>query len=120
MRVHGSVLFYVHRSHKAHKDGEPRTAKSTFTQLLNSDWTLCYVRSLSTQAFRKALTPFGGQLGEDKERVRLQWRNQFWQSFGGSCRKAVLGVGLKKKKKKRKAETGDLSLSNYTSMRTTT
>ena len=29
---HGSVLLYVHR-----KDGKPRTATSTFTQLLNSE-----------------------------------------------------------------------------------
>ena len=26
----------VHRNHKAHLDGEPRTATLTFTQLLNS------------------------------------------------------------------------------------
>ena len=32
---HGSV-FYVHRNHLAHWDGKPRTATSTFTQLLNS------------------------------------------------------------------------------------
>ena len=37
MRVHGSMLLYVHRNHKAHYDGEPRTATSTFTQLLNSE-----------------------------------------------------------------------------------
>ena len=34
---HSSVLLYVHRNHKAHLDGEPRTATSTLTQLLNSD-----------------------------------------------------------------------------------
>ena len=34
--MHGSMLLYVHRNHKAHWDGEPRTATSTFTQLLNS------------------------------------------------------------------------------------
>ena len=31
------VLLYVHRNCKAHKDGKPRTATSTFTQLLNSE-----------------------------------------------------------------------------------
>ena len=31
------MLLHVHRNHKAHSDGEPRTATSTFTQLLNSD-----------------------------------------------------------------------------------
>ena len=36
MCVHGSVLLYGHRNHKAHWDGEPRTSTSTFTQLLNS------------------------------------------------------------------------------------
>ena len=36
MPKHGSVLLYVHRNRKAHKDGEPRTATSTFTQFLNS------------------------------------------------------------------------------------
>ena len=30
------MLLYVHRNHKAHSDGEPRTATSTFTQLLDS------------------------------------------------------------------------------------
>ena len=40
MRVHGSVLLYVPRNHKAHQNGEPRTAPSTFTQLLNSDHVL--------------------------------------------------------------------------------
>ena len=37
MRVHGSMLLYVHRNRKAHSDGVPRTATSTFTQLLNSE-----------------------------------------------------------------------------------
>ena len=37
MRKNGSMLLYVHRNHKAHYDGEPRTATSTFTQLLNSE-----------------------------------------------------------------------------------
>ena len=31
------MLLYVHRNHRAHYDGEPRTATSTFTQLLNSE-----------------------------------------------------------------------------------
>ena len=31
------VLLYVHRNRKLIRDGEPRTATSTFTQLLNSD-----------------------------------------------------------------------------------
>ena len=31
------MLLYVHRNRKAHEDGKPRTATSTFTQLLNSD-----------------------------------------------------------------------------------
>ena len=34
MRKHGSVLLYVHRNRK---DGKPRTATSTLTQLLNSE-----------------------------------------------------------------------------------
>ena len=33
---HGSMLLYVHRNRKTHEDGKPRTATSTFTQLLNS------------------------------------------------------------------------------------
>ena len=33
---HGSMLLYVYRNHKAPLDGKPRTATSTFTQLLNS------------------------------------------------------------------------------------
>ena len=39
MRARSSVLLYVHRNQKAHQDGEPRTATSTSTQLLNSDDT---------------------------------------------------------------------------------
>ena len=31
------VLFYVHRNRRFIKDGEPRTATSTFTQLLSSE-----------------------------------------------------------------------------------
>ena len=34
--VHGSVLLYVHGNHEGRSDGQPRTATSTFTQLLNS------------------------------------------------------------------------------------
>ena len=37
MREHGLLLIYVHGNHNAHSDGMPRTATSTFTQLLNSD-----------------------------------------------------------------------------------
>ena len=37
---HGSLLLYVHRNRKAHQDGQPRTATSTFTQLLNSEQPL--------------------------------------------------------------------------------
>ena len=36
MPKHGSVLLYVHGNLKAHSDGKPRTATSTFTQLQNS------------------------------------------------------------------------------------
>ena len=35
------MLLYVHRSHQ--KDGEPRTATSTFTQFLTSEWlAICF------------------------------------------------------------------------------
>ena len=37
MPKHDSVLLYVHRNRKARKDGKPRAATSTFTQLLNSE-----------------------------------------------------------------------------------
>ena len=36
MREHGSILLYVHGNHKVRLDGQPRTATSTFTQLLSS------------------------------------------------------------------------------------
>ena len=36
MREHGSILLYVHGNHEARLDGQPKTATSTFTQLLNS------------------------------------------------------------------------------------
>ena len=45
-REHGSVLFYVHGNHKAREDGQPKTATSTFTQLLNYELvstTLAYI-----------------------------------------------------------------------------
>ena len=35
MSEHGSILLYVHGNHKARSDGQPRTATSTLTQLLN-------------------------------------------------------------------------------------
>ena len=34
-RQHGLILLYVHGNHKARSDGQPRTATSTLTQLLN-------------------------------------------------------------------------------------
>ena len=37
VRNRGSVLPYVHRNRKAYWDGQPRTATSTFTQVLNED-----------------------------------------------------------------------------------
>ena len=40
MREHGSVLLYVHGSHEARQDGQPGTATSTLTQLLNYDYCL--------------------------------------------------------------------------------
>ena len=46
------------------RDGEPRTATSTFSQLLSSD-------------------SVGRQL-RGAETVSLQWRNQFWQSLEGA------------------------------------
>ena len=35
VREHGSVLLYAHGNRKARSDGQPRTATSTLTQLLN-------------------------------------------------------------------------------------
>ena len=48
--VYINNIFYVHGSQKARQDGQPRTATSTLTQLLNydSDWkmtALLYTRS---------------------------------------------------------------------------
>ena len=37
MPKHGSVKLYVHGNQKAHSDGQPRTATSTLTQLLNNE-----------------------------------------------------------------------------------
>ena len=34
------MLLYVHRNRKAYYDGKPRTATSTFTQLLNFETSL--------------------------------------------------------------------------------
>ena len=65
MPKHCSVLLYVHRNRKAYYDGKPRTATSTFTQLLNSElpalvvfafcvfgrgWVGCTVNMLDTRA----------------------------------------------------------------------
>ena len=41
IREHGSILLYVHGNHEARKDGQPRTATSTLTQLLNYDCCCC-------------------------------------------------------------------------------
>ena len=38
MLKHGSILLYVLENHKAPQDGKPRTATSTFTQLLNYEF----------------------------------------------------------------------------------
>ena len=35
MQKHGSIDLYVHGNHKARSAGQPRTATSTLTQLLN-------------------------------------------------------------------------------------
>ena len=44
MREHGSIWLYVHGNLKARWDGKPRTATSTFTQLLTTHdmrmWTI--------------------------------------------------------------------------------
>ena len=40
------MLLYVRRNRKAHWDGKPRTATSTFTQLLNSDRQVLYAATL--------------------------------------------------------------------------
>ena len=53
MREHGLLLLY--RNHKAHLDGEPRTATSTFTQLLNSD----SCRSVALQLFTQRVSAMG-------------------------------------------------------------
>ena len=47
------VLLYVHRNHRFIRDGEPRTATSTFTQLLNSDSLHAVVDSFSIGRFRR-------------------------------------------------------------------
>ena len=40
MPKHGSMSLYVRRNRKARLDGKPRTSTSTFTQLLNSEYTV--------------------------------------------------------------------------------
>ena len=42
MREHGSILLYVHENQKARQDGQPMTATSTLTQLLNYDLLSTY------------------------------------------------------------------------------
>ena len=39
MPKHGSIYLYVHGNQKTREDGQPRTATSTLTQLLNYDST---------------------------------------------------------------------------------
>ena len=41
------VLLYAHRNRRLIRDVEPRTATSTFTQLLSSGW-YCHLQSLKT------------------------------------------------------------------------
>ena len=47
------MLLYVHRSHKDHfRDGEPRTATATFTQLQTSDTEQVQCCFTSTETIR--------------------------------------------------------------------
>ena len=41
MPKHGSINLYVHGSQKARQDGQPRTATSTLTELLNYEFFVC-------------------------------------------------------------------------------
>ena len=51
---HGSMLLYVHRNHKAHWNGEPRTATSNFTasELWPSSFQLTYIYWLLQESSR--------------------------------------------------------------------
>ena len=53
MPKHGSIFLYVHGNQKARQDGQPRTAISTLTQLLN------YVLGCFTVVL--VPEPFGGR-----------------------------------------------------------
>ena len=59
MRVHGSVLLYVHKNNKAHYDGDPRTATSTSTQLCIG--RVLYLKVSSHQGW--------WSLGSDRNRI---------------------------------------------------
>ena len=47
MPKHGSIILYVHGNQKARLDGQPRTATSTLTQLLNYDVSFSMFISVS-------------------------------------------------------------------------
>ena len=66
---HGSVLPYVHRNRKAaHWDGKPRTATSTFTQLLDSVAT---TEEKTKTGTREPVWPSGKALGWQAEGPRF-------------------------------------------------
>ena len=48
MPKHGSIILYIHGNQKARYDGQPRTATSTLTQLLNYDIKVIPIFSVIT------------------------------------------------------------------------
>ena len=55
------VLLYVHRNRRLIRDGEPRTATSTFTQLLSSESWLVECCFTSTETIRLIRTGSPGR-----------------------------------------------------------
>ena len=89
MRVHGSMLLYVHRNHKAHSDGEPRTATSTLTQLtLNQPCPSHCIGAENDQHWRCRQTDRrAGELNVQNTLTPVPWR------FYGASRSVDRWVG---------------------------
>ena len=67
------MLLYVHRNHMAHWDGEPRTATSTFTQLLISERGGPSVQGLALQIIRAIKLPPNQEKRKDDRKEKVKW-----------------------------------------------
>ena len=73
MPKHSSIILYVHGNQKARKDGQPRTATSTLTQLLNCNdlVSCCFTSTEARWPIRD-----GDRVGRGRQSERLDRGNR--------------------------------------------